>query len=392
MRLFILIGLLIVAPTRLNAADPVLELNVGDTSYVGCAVAHDDNVCWLAHTDGRISRVDVADVTSFRKLSDEFRGMSALEARNQLRGQFGPGWKIVGTGHYLVCTSTENGRHYAQHFEDIYGSFRKYFTMRGFDLPEPRFPLIAIVFANERDFITQCRDDEVGWIPGLLGYYSRSTNRICLFEDHSDYVQFDLPPWRFPFSTDTTSTLSELRLPTRSTHIAWVGNVDATVEASLKDTIVHEATHQLAFNLGLHSRIGDPPKWMVEGLATMFEAEGTRRNTGGSAAQRINEERFWWFNQYRQQRRRSGSLGVLVSLEDVPGANILDFYAEAWALTFFLAETRPRQYIEYLRRVAERDPLDDYTPGQRLDDFMSVFGSDLPRLEVDMLRFIDDLQ
>src|SRR5262245_20690259 len=40
----------------------------------------------------------------------------------------------------------------------------------------------------------------------------------------------------------------------------------ASTEAGLKDTMIHEATHQVAFNTGLHSRLGCNPKWVVEGL------------------------------------------------------------------------------------------------------------------------------
>lgn len=401
MRTPILVAALLVAPPALQAAEPVLELSVGDVSYVGRAVALNDNVCWLAHADGRLSRLKVADVTSFRRVSDEFRGMSGLQARNQLRQQFGPGWKIVGTGHYLVCTATQHGREYAQHFEDVYRSFRTYFTQRGFELPEPEFPLIAVVFASQSDFAAQCQKDDVPFLPGLRGYYNRRTNRICLFERDDDFVRLDVRPGTTPFSAaDRPSAAVSRQMqpattggPLRATASVQADLVDASVAASLKDTIVHEATHQLAFNLGLHSRIGQTPSWLVEGLATMFEADGTRRNTGGAnAAGRINPERFQWFNTYRQKRRQSGLLAEFVSAEKIPTDNMLDFYAESWALTFFLAETRPRQYTAYLRRVADRDPLQSYTERQRLEDFQASFGSDLARLEVDLLRFIDGLQ
>jgi hypothetical protein len=398
MRIPVLIAALLVLPAALPAAEPVLELSIGDVSYVGRPVAHNDHICWLAHEDGRLSRLEVGDVTSFRKVSDEFRGMTPLQARNHLRRQFGPGWEIVGTGNYLVCTATPHGRQYAQHFEDIYRSFRKYFTQRGFDLPQPEFPLIAVVFANQREFAAQCREDQVQYIPGLRGYYNRRTNRICLFEQDGDFARLDVQPGMMQFSIAAAATppFAPSLLPSLA---AWperpVGSeaFDANFEGSLKDTIVHEATHQIAFNLGLHSRIGDPPRWMIEGLATMFEAEGTRRNTGGSAAAtRVNAERLWWFNKYRQERRKAGSLAEFVAAEKFSGGNVLDLYAEAWALTFFLAETRPRQYTAYLRRVADRDPLQSYTSLQRLEDFQAEFGSDLSRLEVDLLRFIDALQ
>jgi len=378
-----LIGILPTAAT-VRAADPVLELKVGDTTHVGCAVAHDDQVCWLAEADGRLTAVPVPSVTSFRKVGDEFRGLTALEARNELRRQLGPKWKVVGTGHYLVCTMTDRGREYARHFEDLYRSFTRYFSRRGFELPEPEFPLIAIVFADRKDFARQCEQDGIGYVFGLRGYYHRLTNRICLFEDDPNLVQSHSEDITTPFAA--AKPLQGLQISDSPVRF------DASIRASFEDTIVHEATHQLAFNMGLHSRIAQPPRWVVEGLATMFEAEGTRGNTGGRpASERVNEQRLWWFAQYREQSRKSGTLANFISTEDAVRRNVLDFYSEAWALTFFLAETRPREYAKYLQLIANRDPLDEYSARGRLRDFQTLFGRDISRLEADMLRFIDGL-
>jgi len=67
-------------------------------------------------------------------------------------------------------------------------------------------------------------------------------------------------------------------------------------------------------------------------------------------------------------------------------------YAEAWALTFYLIETQPRQYIEYLARVAARPPLREYTAAQRLADFTAIFGDNWPMLDARLLRFMTDLE
>ena len=37
-------------------------------------------------------------------------------------------------------------------------------------------------------------------------------------------------------------------------------------------TIVHEATHQIAFNCGMQQRYADIPLWLCEGMAVYFEA------------------------------------------------------------------------------------------------------------------------
>src|SRR5579862_3960399 len=85
--------------------------------------------------------------------------------------------------------------------------------------------------------------------------------------------------------------------------------VDAVVEADLYNTIVHETTHQVAFNTGLHSRIAETPKWVIEGLATMFEAPGIRDSQKNASPKlRINRGRYVWFTNYMKSRRQPHSL------------------------------------------------------------------------------------
>ena len=66
-------------------------------------------------------------------------------------------------------------------------------------------------------------------------------------------------------------------------------------------------------------------------------------------------------------------------------------YAEAWALTFYLAEREPAKYIRMLTKLAHRPALEPYSSTHRLRDFRSVFGDDVAMLEVRMLRFIQSL-
>ena len=70
----------------------------------------------------------------------------------------------------------------------------------------------------------------------------------------------------------------------------------------------------------------------------------------------------------------------------------LDAYSEAWALMFFLAETRPSQLSAYVKKLAYRTELGEYSALRRLDDFKAVFGKDVKYLEVQYLRFIADLE
>ncbi len=377
-------------------AAPLVELTTNGEVFVGKSLAHDEHVCWLAQQDGRLSEISLREVKSFRKVKDRFQGMSAVDLRSQLRREFGHDWEIVSTKHYLVCAPKGRAQPFADLFEDVFRSLHGYVSVRGFALPDPDFPLIAVVYPNEKAFAANCRQDHVPFIPGLRGYYHRLTNRVQVFEDDADHlagVRRTLPDTH----AATASLPSVLRsrsqwaegLTTQSHPQTW----DANIQSTLRNTIVHESTHQAAYNLGLHTRIGDNPKWVTEGLATLLESDGVRGNRGSQPAQtRLNQERFEWFGAFAQQRREPHSLADFISGDRMFHTAALDAYAQAWALSFFLAETRPSQYWRYLQDISQRDPLPSYGASERLADFQSAFGNDIDRIEVGFLRFMDELQ
>jgi hypothetical protein len=127
----------------------------------------------------------------------------------------------------------------------------------------------------------------------------------------------------------------------------------------------------------------------------VFEADGVRdRSRSGSrtAKSRINRGRFIGFQNFVQRRRKPDSLESFVASDTMLRRSPLDFYAQSWALSFYLMETRSRQYASYLKTIAARDPLKSYDKSARVADFKEAFGKDLAWLETGFLRFIDDLK
>jgi hypothetical protein len=156
-------------------------------------------------------------------------------------------------------------------------------------------------------------------------------------------------------------------------------------------TIIHEATHQTAFNTGIHNRFGQAPRWVVEGLGTMFEARGVWDSHKYTRQRdRIDAARLANFRKYVKRRKPQAMADLIGSdrafQQDVEGA-----YAESWALTLYLVETRPQQYGRYLQKTASRPSFRAYTGGQRLADFNSVFRIDLKLLEAQFLRYMQRL-
>ena len=57
-------------------------------------------------------------------------------------------------------------------------------------------------------------------------------------------------------------------------------------------TIVHEATHQIAFNSGLHQRLSDCPKWFSEGVAMYCETPDLKSSEGWAGIGAVNRNRL----------------------------------------------------------------------------------------------------
>ena len=216
------------------AREPLISLRLGEQRIEGTPLAWNTSKVSLLARDGQVFEFAPDQAADYGVLAGEFRSYSQAEIRGQLLREFGQGFDVSGVGHYLVVHPAGQKDQWAMRFEDLYRSFVHYFTARGWRLSEPQFPLVAVVYPRQTDFLRKAAAEGVPPAAGLLGYYSPQTNRILMFD-------------------------------------ASGNSRDWTVNA---ETIVHEAAHQTAFNTGVHSRYGAQPRWVVEGVGTMFEARG----------------------------------------------------------------------------------------------------------------------
>ncbi len=157
--------------------------------------------------------------------------------------------------------------------------------------------------------------------------------------------------------------------------------------------VIHEATHQTAFNTGEHSRYCPPPLWLAEGLATMFEAPGVYdAHDHPQLSDRINRVRLHDFRLLLESRHQPELLASMIASDQIFSVNASAAYAEAWAFTFFLVENEPRKYAQYLALTASKPPFSDYSAAQRTADFTGVFGSNWRMLEAQFLRFMKSVK
>lgn len=332
-----------------------IELTLNGNSFTGTPVSwNSSRVLFLARS-GVLLDFSPSEAERYQQVSAHFQPWSRRQMRGQLLREFGRGFEVSGTGNYLVVHPVGEEDRWAQRFDALYRSFIHYFNVRGLGPAEPEFPLVAVVFHSREEFVKHARASGGHVGRGILGFYSPRTNRVIIYDrSHGE-------------PTDDN----------------WYRNAK---------TIIHEATHQLAFNTRIHSRMAEPPRWVAEGLAMMFEAPGVwRPHYHPDRKDRINQARLRAFRQYAL-RRPEASLARFVSQSTGEFARSPGFsYAQAWAFSFFLSEREPAKYMEYLKKTASREPLKTYSDAQRLREFTAVFGSNLRMLEARFLRFVEDL-
>ena len=351
--------------------DFLFEARNGKTVTTGKLLARDKERAVLLDRVGALHDLTLGSVT-LKPTTSRFQSLPTTELRNQLSREFGKDYELGTTRHYVVVAPAGRAADYAAIFEEHCVALQRYFKTRSFNLNEPQFPMVAIVFATQNQFIEYANRDGSKVMPNMQGYYSPRTNRVALFESASNSVAV---------------SMNDPAMDSRS-------SVFVAIKTDLKETIIHEATHQVAYNIGLHSRVGETPRWVVEGMATVFEPEGMRNSAAGySAKQRLNWERHVVFQNFVQTKRRPPkSLKSFIESEDLYETSVLDFYAQSWALTFVLVETRPRNYSAYLKRIAGRDPFAEYPAKERLADFQAAIHADLDWLDAQFVKFIDGVK
>lgn len=336
-----------------------IEVSLQGRVVQGRPVYWDDGFVAIMQRDGQFITFQPNEAEGFRKVSPRFDTISQADLRGMLMREFGNGFDVSGTGQYLVVHPVHQRDRWADRFEQLYRSMTHYFTARGFRVNRPEFPFVAVVFHSRAEYLEYIQRVAPDVSPNTLGFYDAVTNRIHLF--------------------DVTADQRDER--------QWYLNAE---------TIIHEAAHQTAYNIGIHRRYADTPAWVVEGIGTMFEARGV-----------------WDSRSYPNREHRSHPqqlktyFALLASDRSVDPVNILNLqiasdqlfdrnptlaYAHAWALTFFLTEQEPRRYADYIRRVYAQEAFADYPAEARMKDFTAVFGTDLKMLDARLHRFLETLQ
>ncbi len=342
------------------------DLNVSGRVLVKAA----DGGLLLLAPDGELWAVQPEELRSRQTDEDAFAPLARDGLARQMLKQLPEGFEVHQTAHYLICYSTS--KEYATWcgtlLERLYRGFTNYWSHKGFKLHEPEFPLVAVVFGDRDSYVKYSTPELKQGAESIIGYYSLQTNRITMY-DLSGVESIRAAGDRRGSATQINAMLAR---PEAEPMVA---------------TVIHEATHQIAFNCGLQVRFADIPVWLSEGLAVYFETPDLQSPKGWRSIGAVNHSRLGQFREYLA-RRPAGSLeSLLVDDKRMRDArNALDAYAEAWALNYYLIRNHPKQYVAYLKMLSEKQQLLWDDPATRLKEFRAAFGDDLSRLDADFLR------
>ena len=335
--------------------DVTVKVKSKGRDYVGRPLINTGSEVVLQRRDGRISVLPIKKGSNgFKVVSRKFVPYEKDKLRQKLQKEFGGKYQVSLTRNFVVVHPPGDYQDWAMPFENLYQRFRNYFSSRGLTVDEPEFQMIAVVLRTHREFKKM-----TAIYPGLggnvLGYYSQKSNRIITF--------------------DPTNGRSRDR------------------GLQFEETLIHEAVHQTAFNTGVHERFAGTPKWVLEGLACMFEAKGVHNSIYFSQLQdRINKDRLVSLKYYYSKKQAQGKLKKFITGDKYFQANASLAYAYSWGLTFFLAENFPTEFFNFLRSDANRKPFREFTASERLSAFEKAFGSDIKGMEKRMERYIRNLR
>ncbi len=204
----------------------------------------------------------------------------------------------------------------------------------------------------------------------IVGFYSLRSNRVNMYD------LTGMEPLR---------TGNEKR-----GNLAQINQILSHPEAeSMVATVIHEATHQIAFNCGLEQRFADVPLWLSEGLAMYFETPDLNSTKGWRTLGEVNRPRLARFREYLP-RRPANSLVSLIS-EDTAAARSAHIArcVRRSLGAHVLSAAAARQGVSGVHGAAIGEGADGVgRSGAAAERISACFGDDLSALDAEFLRYM----
>ncbi len=330
----------------------------------------------LMAQDGTLWALQPDEITNRRSDDEPFTHFDKSRMISAVESDLPTGFEVHSTAHYLIFYNTD--RSYAQWcgslYERLYRGFFNYWKKRGLTLHEPASPLVALVFDRQAAYQSYSQGELGDAAKSIVGYYSLRTNRVAMY-DLTGRGELRTAEGRPKSSSLVNQVLSQ------------------PAAAPMVATIIHEATHQLAYNSGLQTRYADNPLWLSEGLAIFFESPDLKSAKGWRSIGSIHMTRLAQLRRDFQHRQPDALINLLTDDQQLRQADTAaSGYAHAWGLCFFLAKRHRQAFADYIEELSHNQPMGTDSPQQRLKVFQKHFGPEIERLDREFVEYMQKLR
>ncbi len=273
----------------------------------------------------------------------------------------GPKGKLLYTKHFVVAYTSdiESARKLASRLDSVFAWHVKFMDM--LDLPKIRpASKLEIFYFGTFDEYDKYQTVNGFREMGAIGFYMRTNNRSSFF---------DMRTWP-PFAAQLESA--------KDPSVDWrerqriQNRVLQLVEHNNLEVVQHEAAHHIQFNIGVFPKLGDMPRWVTEGMATMFEVPPSEV---GASLGALNHYRLFQFRQIWGPRgQRLPQLRQFILNDNIwfnfGGAS----YPAGWAINQYLFRQHPEGFKKWMHLMAQREDNEQVSVSDKLAQFEDIFG------------------
>lgn len=273
----------------------------------------------------------------------------------------GPKAKHLLTKHFVIVYTSdlEQARKLAARLDSVYDWCVKYSDLLELNKTLPKYKLEIYYFGDfeEYDKYQTVMGFRAG---GAIGFYSRVNNRSAFFD------MMTYPPFKQQLEAVRQQGVDG------KTRLQVETKIARLVEHNNFEVVQHEAAHHVHFNIGIFNQLGDTPRWMTEGLATMFEVPPS--TTGGSLGS-LNHYRLYNFRRYWGEKgERLPDMKTFLLNDGLFFQLGYSGYLIGWSLNQYLFRAKPEGYKKWMQLLGRRESFEEVSTADRLSQFEDIFG------------------
>lgn len=351
-----------------NEVNRVIRLDIATEKPAGEAGGK-TSVAPVADSAANVSDSDVEDI-----LGSENTGDDVIEAEGDNlapcpanEDSIAEMMRIAGkkaqryeTDHFVLVYTSERklALELAARMESIYKWVIRYQEMLDIPIRRPDYKLEQYFFGTYKEYQDYMALDLGAVMPGALGFYQRETNRSAFFDMQDE-----------PGIADLKKQLAQPGVDWRQRQFI-TNRIKRYTDFYNLTVIQHECAHHVHFNTGVFPKRGDMPRWLVEGLACMFELPPT--DAGGSLGV-VNHARLDEFRKiYGKTPERLGDLRLFI-VDDSQFRGGMS-YSLGWALHQYMWKKYRKKYAKYMQLMAAREDDERIDSTKRQQEFEDLFG------------------